>query len=447
MRVLVSTLYSSPGAAHGGPIAARRHADALALQGMDVTLAAPEPPVGGNSTPVRIVGYEASTLSNNNLSTRRPDQVAAASLRDLVCRLEPDILYDVHGPAWAVAAAAKVGIPVVSLVGSYTWFCAQAFLVNSRLERCPGPESLAKCFECMNARHPRKRRVVQEILRRARIAGIPPRWPPIPRLSPYRIWEDLEEFTSFVAELRDLVACFVISDDQARSFFLAHGVPPEKVAMIPQGLPAIARINRRVERHAGPFGPKAPLKVGYVGRLAVEKGFQVLVRAFEELPPDSPIELWVIHVHEAVPENVGRWFCDQPRFRDFLRQGRVRLMRPDTSDELHGLMARVDLGIIPSIAYESPSLAMMEFVAQGTPILRSVSSAMNHVIQDGVNGRTFPYGDWGALRGLLMEILESPGLIEDWRSRLPVMEDDSRFATSLVALFERLIAKRRVAAD
>jgi glycosyltransferase involved in cell wall biosynthesis len=98
-------------------------------------------------------------------------------------------------------------------------------------------------------------------------------------------------------------------------------------------------------------------------------------------------------------------------------------------------MAQMDVGVIPSIQYEAPCLVMLEMVAQKTPIVRSESRGMEHVIQDGVNGRTFPYGDSLALGSILTRILEEPVLLNTWRSHLPEIPPDTEYGRRLLTLF------------
>jgi glycosyltransferase involved in cell wall biosynthesis len=94
--------------------------------------------------------------------------------------------------------------------------------------------------------------------------------------------------------------------------------------------------------------------------------------------------------------------------------------------------------VVPSIAYESPSLAMLEFVAQGTPVIRSESRGMDHVITDGVNGRTFPYGDAPALAAILRDLAADPSPLEAWRAALPPVASDDQYAARLAQVFDSL---------
>jgi glycosyltransferase involved in cell wall biosynthesis len=440
MKVLLSTLTFSPTAVHGGPIVAARHASALVRHGAQVCVTAPlaQQPPGA----LDVEGYKPSR--HGLFLDKRPDAYAGAALDRIIERHRPDILYDVHGPAWAVDAAVRARLPVVSMVGDYGWFCRRSVLVDVRVQRCTGPESLEKCFACLNGAYSAKRRMAHSVLRHAARLGVHAPKGLDSRANSLFLWESLTEAERYVASLRDKVDRFVVGDRHAWTFMLEQGTAPHKLAAIAQCLPDEALRVRRSAADGIP-GRTRPLRIAFVGRPHPDKGLHVLARALELLPEDSPFELWIVHAHWATPPKIEPSFPSAARFRRGLAAGRIRLFRPGDSDAVFQIMAQADVGVIPSIAYESPSLVMLEFVAQRTPLVRSESAGMDHVIQDGVNGRTFPYGDSQALAAILREIAAEPTLLDRWRARLPAIDSDSHYAAQLVRLFEEAVAGRNAA--
>jgi glycosyltransferase involved in cell wall biosynthesis len=438
MRVLLSTLTFSPTAMHGGPIVAARHARALVRHGAQVCVAAPhavQPP-----GPIVVEGYKPGRYGL--FLDKRPDAYAGAALDRIIERHRPDIVYDVHGPAWAVDAAVRARLPVVSMVGDYGWFCRRSVLVDARVRRCKGPESLEKCFACLNGAYSAKRRVAHSVLRHAARLGVHAPKGLDTRANSLFLWESLTEAERYVASLRDKVDRFVVGDRHAWAFMLEQGIAPHKLAAIAQCLPDEALRMRR-SRADGIPGRTRPLRIAFVGRPHPDKGLHVLARAFELLPEDSPFELWIVHAHWATPAKIEPSFSSAARFRRALAAGRIRLFRPGDSDAVFQLMAQADVGVIPSIAYETPSLVMLEFVAQRIPVVRSESAGMDHVIQDRVNGRTFPYGDWLGLADILTAIADDPALLDRWRSRLPEIGSDASYARELASLFATVIEDSR----
>jgi len=422
-RILVSSLIASGAAAHGGPVVSRRQAAALRRRGFDVLHVAPRgEPIA--SDPVKVEIYATGASPRDPSASKRYDAIAVASLRGLIERFRPHVIYDVHGPAWAVDAASSAGVPVVSMVGDYNWFCMQSFLVDHRLERCSGPENGEKCFGCVNKWHRFPRRVVHNALKPAAKAGI----------VTLPIWQKLTEATDYLARMRSQIATFVVGDRKAYEFLLEHGIAAARIARIMQGLPANALIARPRPEDAAPDGRR--LRFGFVGRADPDKGLRVLARAFDSLPREMPAELWIVHRQDATYDHLRGLFPSRHRFAADLESGRIRLHRPATQEQVFELMAQIDVGVVPSLAFESPCLALLEFVAQGTPIVRSESQGMQHIIQDGVNGLTFPYGDWRALARAISGIVADTTLIARWRAALPRITNDDEYARQLEQVFE-----------
>ena len=73
MKILVNARISAPNVAHGGPILARRHAEALMKAGQVVTLAAPEEPHIPDPAGLTVVGYEADPSASRYVPASRPN--------------------------------------------------------------------------------------------------------------------------------------------------------------------------------------------------------------------------------------------------------------------------------------------------------------------------------------------------------------------------------------
>jgi glycosyltransferase involved in cell wall biosynthesis len=323
-------------------------------------------------------------------------------------------------------------VPVVTMIGDYNWYCPRTFLVDSWLNRCSGPESGEKCFRCLNNDLSGKRQILNVVLKHA--DALPSILRPRGMVDS-DLWLAVCESRKYLSALRAGIHRFIVGDRQAAVFLRAHGVDGERLVHIEQCLPedALQKRPRISQEHSS---SDRALSFCFVGRFDSDKGLHVLANAFEQLPPECNAELWIVHRTAATAANVARFFKNKAWLDRALEVGRIKLRRPETPEELYSTMAAADVGIIPSIQYESPSLAMLEFVAQGTPIVRSDSPGMEHVIQDGINGRTFPYGDWHALRAILLEIVRDPRLLDAWRLHLPSIGNDARYARSLKELFE-----------
>ena len=77
-----------------------------------------------------------------------------------------------------------------------------------------------------------------------------------------------------------------------------------------------------------------------------------------------------------------------------------------TDEELPGIYERATVFVMPSIA-ELQSIATMEAMASGRPVIGADAMALPHLVHDGDNGYLFPPGDVEALADRLRRILSA----------------------------------------
>jgi alpha-1,3-rhamnosyl/mannosyltransferase len=168
---------------------------------------------------------------------------------------------------------------------------------------------------------------------------------------------------------------------------VAHlSVPPGNVRVIPHG-PTFDSLGLQRERY-----------VLYVGALDPRKGLLTLLDALPEgveLVLAGPLD----RAPGAVRARIG---------------GRVRATGYVDDAQLSDLYARAAVLVLPSL-YEGFGLPLLEGMATGTPCVASDDPALVEV--SGGAALHFPRGDAGALRLLLLRVLEDEALRRDLSAR------------------------------
>jgi glycosyltransferase involved in cell wall biosynthesis len=140
----------------------------------------------------------------------------------------------------------------------------------------------------------------------------------------------------------------------------------------------------------------------FVGRLDEEKRVDELVRAFALLPREVPARL----------EIVGDG-CRRERWAALAAElgvaADVRFRGHVTDAELLEAYASADVFCMPSVA-ELQSLATLEAMSAGLPVVAADAMALPHLVRPGVNGALYPPGDVAALAGHLLALLDDPAL-------------------------------------
>jgi glycosyltransferase involved in cell wall biosynthesis len=298
---------------------------------------------------------------------------AAQEVVRLVRERAPDVvhchaLYPVLSPA-VVRAAAAAGRPVVATLHNFRLLCAPATLLrDGRI-----------CEDCVG-KVP-WRAVVHRCYRSSTLAS----GALALSLTAHR-----------TAGTFQRIALYLAVNHLLRDRHLALGISPERI-----------RVKRNfcgpADARAGPGETFV-----YLGRLSVEKGVDVLMRAWSRDLPD-------LHI-------VG----DGPA-----RASLERLAAPNVTfagvrdpNELPDLLRRARALLVPSRWYEGSPRAILEAFAAGVPVVASRIGALPELVEDGTNGFLVAANDADGWRYAARRLLDDgeserlgAGALASWHTR------------------------------
>jgi glycosyltransferase involved in cell wall biosynthesis len=256
----------------------------------------------------------------------------------LVDAFRPDVIH-AHNTFALVSsslywAAARAGIPVVQTLHNFRLMCVQAmFLHEGRV-----------CEDCLG--HVPWRGVARKCYRNSGLQSAAL----AVTLGVHRT----------LGTFRDKVARYIALNEFCRRKFVEGGLPASRISVKPN----FVDVERPAEgaRHGGL----------YVGRLAPEKGIDVLMQALRELPGVTIDVIGVgpqQHDVEAHPQlNVLGW----------LPHG-----------EIYERMRRASYLVMPSIWYENFPRTLVEAYANGLPVIASHLGALAELVEHGRTGLLF----------------------------------------------------------
>jgi len=139
-----------------------------------------------------------------------------------------------------------------------------------------------------------------------------------------------------------------------------------------------------------------------VNRLDPQKGFEVMLRAFEEIASETP------DAHLLVAGD-GR---DRVLLRSLPGDLRSRILRLGTVPhaELPRYHAAADVAVSPATGQESFGIVLVEAMAAGVPVVASDIAGYREVVRDGVDGLLVPPNDANALAAAIRRVLSEPDL-------------------------------------
>ncbi len=225
------------------------------------------------------------------------------------------------------------------------------------------------------------------------------------------------------------------------------GYPRDRIHYIANGVPVppLAGAEARQEARAALaeldaklwLEPGAPLAV-YTGRLHDMKGLQYLVSAWPEVLRVRP--------------NARLWLVGEGSYRQALTEqienlglaGRVLLT--GAFDDVEDFLSAADLFVLPSLE-EGMSLALLEAMARGLPVVASAIAANEVLIANGAHGRLVPKADPAALAAAIVDLWNHPDeaarLGEQARRRVIAEFSLARMVDDHLTLFERLLSAAR----
>ncbi|WP_394278544.1 glycosyltransferase [Microbacterium sp.] len=138
-------------------------------------------------------------------------------------------------------------------------------------------------------------------------------------------------------------------------------------------------------------------RVLFVGRLTTEKHVEVTLEAIAKLVPELDITFEIVgggDQHKNLEQHTKRLGLEQR----VIFRGRV------SEEELRAAYSRADVFAIASVA-ELQSIATMEAMASGLPVVAANAVALPHLVHDGENGYLFEPGDADQLAEKLRAVL------------------------------------------
>ncbi len=190
---------------------------------------------------------------------------------------------------------------------------------------------------------------------------------------------------------RILFTRIVTVSNSVRETLLKCGVPADKVQVIHHGtdIEAFARTTQERKSVRQELGiPEDCVAVGIVGRIAPEKGHEVLLDAFGKLAGDYPLRLVI--VGSGPDEDALRRRIEQMGLND-------KVVWTGFRDDVNNVIAALDVVTVPSTWNEPCSAVIQQGMALSKPVIGTRTGGSPEMILDGETGLLVPPSDSDAL--------------------------------------------------
>jgi glycosyltransferase involved in cell wall biosynthesis len=224
----------------------------------------------------------------------------------------------------------------------------------------------------------------------------------IPLVSTCHTWYDTNPLVTFYGKLDRLVlrsyARVVAVSEEVRQRLLKAGVRDQRIRKIRNGID-LHPFTRPISSPDAAVQPNPELIVGLVGRLAWEKGVDVLLAAAAQVIPQIPAAQFVI-VGEGPDQDALQRSIDE------LGLGN-KVTLAGRRDDMPAVYASFDV-MVSSSRQEGLPMAILEGMASGLPLIATAVGDVPTVVRDGATGLLVPSEDVEQLAAAILELLRDP---------------------------------------
>jgi len=196
-------------------------------------------------------------------------------------------------------------------------------------------------------------------------------------------------------------------------------------------------LNNFLEKTASAEVPKASSEpyLLYYGRLAEEKGIEVLVRAM--VLTEEKIKLAII----GAGPNFGeiKSLIEELKLTD-----RIKMLGPKFGEELNSYIVNSRAVVVPSLWPENFPFVVMEAMTAGKPVIASAIGGLKEMVSDGENGFLFVPGDIKSLALAVNKLFQAD---QEKLSRAALAASEKygpkNHLSEIIKIYQSLIDKNR----
>jgi glycosyltransferase involved in cell wall biosynthesis len=333
------------------------------------------------------------------------DASMTSAFEQVLEKTQPGLVHVQHLMGLPVALVHSIrrrGLPFVITLHDFWWVCANAnLLTNYNQQLCDGPQAYLNCARCALAR-----------------VGQAWFWPALPPLAGVLGWRN-----HLLRQVIEAAERLIAPTEFVRRWYTAHGVPAEKVLVVPPGLEGAAAVPHARQSAGG------GVRFAYVGGISWQKGLHVLLQAFREVRGTA--ELWI-----AGDETLDPVFAGHLRE---LATPKVRFLGRLTRQGVWETLAQVDVVIVPSLCYETYSFVVSEAFATGVPVVASRLGPLADRVRHAVDGLLVPPGDVVAWRTALQRLVDERDLLPRLQANVRPPLTLEEHVAQLEALYRSLV--------
>jgi glycosyltransferase involved in cell wall biosynthesis len=263
----------------------------------------------------------------------------------------------------------------------------------------------------------------------------------IPFVSTCHTWYDNNRLVTLYGKADRLVlrnyAAVVAVSDEVKQRLLNAGVREDRIHLVRNGID-LRPFDNVIPSLRNGSTSNQPLIVGLVGRLSIEKGVDIFLRAAAQVLAELPSTKFVV-VGEGPDRDKLESLIDELKIRD-------NVSTLGRRDDMPSVYASLDI-MVSASRQEGLPMAILEGMASGLPLIATPVGAVPTVISDGRTGVMVPPADPTLLASAILTLLKNPVQRERLGSAArKLIEDEfsaSRMTADYLRVYEEALSRGR----
>lgn len=208
----------------------------------------------------------------------------------------------------------------------------------------------------------------------------------------------LKPLRIFQAYIIDFFATEIVTVSDSVKEVLSNKIFKRKIIKIYNGIDFRCLNNHSTKKISLDWKPKK-ITIGYLGALSFNKGCHILMKAFKKI--NLPCEL----VFMGPPEkNCLSYLQKEAK----LCKNKVSFL--EFNEDVDFFLSMIDVLVVPSIAYESFGMVILEAMKHSKPVICSNFGGMKEIVKNKVTGLVVPSGDSISLARGLRKLIKNKNL-------------------------------------
>ena len=223
----------------------------------------------------------------------------------------------------------------------------------------------------------------------------------------------------------EFVRHIVVPSQAMKELLLRNGVDKNHIHVIPHGV-------RVAPAPRGNSITRTPVRFGFVGQIARNKGLHLIFQALNELKDDEKYEFHIFG--EARSSEEKKYYADLIR-----QHPRVSIRDHGyvPHDRIYESYDQVDVVIVPSLAYEAFCLVVHEAFCALKPVIAARSGALPELVEHGINGLIFDRNSVPSLTKEIRSIVQSPGIVDTMKKHIRPVKSFSEYTREIEAIYQQ----------